>query len=65
VYFHIFEKKQKLTIFTVWKTIFQKEWAIAKKLAAICTIETFGVELFANSIQTILNKINIVISMYF
>lgn len=43
-----------LTVFTVWKTIFQKEWTVAKEFAAVCTVKAFRVKLSANRIQTIL-----------
>lgn len=43
-----------LTVFTIRKTVFQKEWAVTEQLATVCAIETLGMELFADGIQAIL-----------
>lgn len=38
---------------TVWQSIFQEEWIVAKQLATVSTQEAFWVEMLANCIQAI------------
>jgi len=58
-YWSFFEGARRvLTVFAIRQAVLQKERTVAEELAAVRAVETFGMELFADGVQTIL-RINV------